>query len=121
MSMEAALSDRETDKVRVGAIPEAMKELRRWVLWRKEYRDGKVTKVPYSAQLGGGEEGWPGARSNDPKTWATFPTVMKYLSHFDGLGFMLGGGISGCDLDNCRNPETGELKVWAQEIIGSLN
>jgi len=28
-------------------IPQTLRELRRWVLWRYELRDGKRTKVPY--------------------------------------------------------------------------
>jgi primase-polymerase (primpol)-like protein len=36
----------------------------------------------------------------------------------DGIGFMLSdGGVSAVDIDDCRNPETGELHPWATDQI----
>jgi len=40
---------------------------------------------------------------------------------WDGIGFVLGSGVAGVDLDTCRNPVTGEISVWAQKIIDDLN
>ena len=106
----------QVKKVQIDGIPDSIKTLRRWVLWRREYRGGKPTKVPYSAQLGGGEERWPAARSNEPNTWATFLAVMRHVHHFDGIGFMLGGGykIKNPTLDPKLKPKKITAKERAQ-------
>src|SRR5207253_6279345 len=36
---------------------------------------------------------------------------------FDGLGFMLGDGFAGIDLDDVRNPTTGALTPEADELV----
>lgn len=80
-------------------IPEAMKKAPRWVLWKKIDRDGKTTKVPINAKTGSG------ARSNDSATWTTFEEASKSLGSYrcDGLGFMLGNGYFGVDIDHAIN------------------
>jgi len=40
---------------------------------------------------------------------------------FDGIGFVLGDGFVGVDLDGCRNPETGALDQWAIEALLGLS
>jgi hypothetical protein len=57
-------------------------------------RDGKLTKVPFQPN------GRP-AKANDPTTWATLEEALEALKtgRFDGLGFVLGDGITGLDLD----------------------
>jgi putative DNA primase/helicase len=41
---------------------------------------------------------------------------------FDGVGFVFSSAdpFFGIDLDACRNPQTGELTAWAQEIVDSF-
>lgn len=41
---------------------------------------------------------------------------------FDGIGFVFieNGGYTGIDLDNCVNPESGEIQEWALEIINEI-
>lgn len=77
-------------------IPQDIKQTRRWICYRVEVREDKKTKVPYNAINGS----W--AKSNDPTTWTSFRIAVmgciKY--HFDGIGFMLGDGYFGIDLDN---------------------
>jgi primase-polymerase (primpol)-like protein len=34
--------------------------------------------------------------------------------------FCSGDPFTGMDLDGCRDPESGEVKVWAAEIVSSL-
>lgn len=71
-------------------LPNEIKEAKRWVCYRK------VDKAPMNAING------KFAQSNNPFTWTTFRNAIigcvKY--NFDGLGFMLGNGIFGVDLDN---------------------
>jgi putative DNA primase/helicase len=95
-------------------IPEQLTERRQWVCWRYEKRDGKMTKVPYT-DLG------HRASSTDLMSWTT--CAMAYLAyergHCDGIGFVFSSGDSfvGIDLDDCRNPETGEIARWARKIL----
>ena len=42
-----------------------IRDLRQWVCWRPEERDGKLTKIPYSPLTS------EMADSTDPKTWAS--------------------------------------------------
>jgi primase-polymerase (primpol)-like protein len=57
-------------------------------------------------------------------TWRPFDEAVAALrtGRYDGLGFVLSSGdpYAGIDLDNCRNPKTGELEEWAAEIIRGL-
>lgn len=90
--------------VRVDAIPAPLRADPRWVCWRYILRDGRWTKLPF--QPSGAM-----ARVNDASTWTTFAAAVAALrsAHYDGLGFVLGDGWSGIDLD----ATTGEsLDAW---------
>ena len=39
----------------------------------------------------------------------------------DGLGFLLGDGWAGVDLDKCRDPESGALTQWALDIVARFD
>jgi hypothetical protein len=96
-------------------IPDDLKVLRQWLLWKLEARDGFMTKVPYQ----------PSGRHADvtaPKTWNTFDVCVRALQsgRFSGIGFVFTrGGISygGVDLDKCRDPQSGVTEDWAIQII----
>jgi putative DNA primase/helicase len=98
-------------------IPEQLTERPQWVCWRLEEREGKLTKVPYI----------PGtvrrASSTNLMTWRTFSeTIAAYEAGeppYDGIGYMFCSAdpFAGIDLDGCRDPETGAVEEWAQEII----
>lgn len=78
-------------------IPEEMKRLRRWVLWKsKEMENGKTTKIPINAKNG------YGAKSNDKETWVDFYEALEKVEFYNcrGLGFMLGNGYFGVDIDH---------------------
>lgn len=85
--------------VHLGGIPEALKRQPQWVLWKLEYRDDKLTKVPYDAKTG------RPAKTNDSSTWSDIITCQNELlssnGGYQGLGFALkpGGGIVGIDVD----------------------
>ena len=99
-----------------------LKHRRRWVPWRPELRPGqdKPTKVPYrAADLS------QRASTTDADTWATFEQATRAVSGSGGkygIGYVFDtdDGSSGVDLDNCRDPATGELEPWAKEIIELL-
>jgi hypothetical protein len=98
--------------LKIETIPQEIKDSPQWCLWRWEQREGKWTKPPYQVN------GEP-AKSNDYKTWTTFKNVLEAYQRgmWDGIGFMLTSPFVGIDLDNCRNPDTGELRDWARPII----
>jgi putative DNA primase/helicase len=99
---------------RFGAIPQELGRRDQWAVWPYEMRDGKWTKPPYSAR-------GSYAKSNDPSTWLMFFEARQLYEggNFDGIGYMMSAEdpYSGIDLDDCRNPETGEIAGWAQQIV----
>jgi putative DNA primase/helicase len=104
--------------VRPEDIPEELKRRPQWVNWRAVKKpDGRLDKVPYT----------PGtsrkASSTDLMTWGTFEEAIDGLDRFDGIGFVFCSAdpYVGVDLDNCIDPETGEVAVWAMQIIEGLD
>ncbi len=99
-------------------IPERLTERPQWVVWRLEEREGKMTKVPYIAG------GVGRASSTDLMTWRTFAEALKayQTGRYDGIGFVFCSAdpFVGIDLDDCHNPETGEVSPWAQKIIAQV-
>lgn len=79
-------------------IPIELKELNRWVLYRLYWDEkrGKYDKKPFNARTGGF------AQSNNPHTWCDYETAIKVVDLYDGLGFMLGDGIFGVDIDGVK-------------------
>jgi putative DNA primase/helicase len=102
----------------LASVPELLKSLPNWIWWRRE----NDTKVPYVVG------NWSRhASSTDPSTWTTFANAVHNmtLSKTEGVGFVIHGAaqekkIVGFDLDGCRNPETGELTSWAQELMEEI-
>ena len=104
-----------------GSVPEDLKSIPRWVLWRyvkKTKPNGTHVwaKVPFTAdnQL---------ASSTDPRTWTTYAAASGayMLYDFDGLGIVLGDDLHGIDLDDCRDPVTGKLTDFAQEVLDKVD
>lgn len=97
-------------------IPSELKSLPQWILWRKEERDGKPTKVPYQAN---GEM----AQANNRRTWSTFATAVKFYleGDYDGIGFVFSrqDNYIGIDLDNCVVDD--KTNAFATEIIDTLD
>lgn len=104
---------------RIDNVPEELKPKKQWVLWRKESRGGEATKIPY--QITGKY-----AKVNDPSTWCSFDeavaTLKKDLKAYSGIGFVFSKDdpYCGVDLDDCRDPKTGEIADWAQAILKNL-
>ncbi|PEQ00044.1 phage/plasmid primase, P4 family [Bacillus toyonensis] len=97
-------------------IPTELKNLPQWVLWRKEERNGKTTKIPYQAN---GEM----AQANNRRTWSTFATAVKFYleGDYDGIGFVFSrqDNYAGVDLDKCVTD--GKTNDFATEIIDTLD
>jgi hypothetical protein len=90
-------------------IPQEMRERDQWLLWTGSYdAKGKLSKRPNGS-------------STNPATWTTFADASsraKKLQDF-GIGYVLTEDDShvGIDLDGCRDPQTGEVDSWAEEIV----
>jgi putative DNA primase/helicase len=99
-------------------VPERLTERPQWVVWKLEKRDGKPTKVPHIAG------GVGRASSTDLMSWRTFEEAVRALENgrYDGIGFCFCSAdpFVGIDLDDCRDPETGALEEWAEEIISKV-
>ncbi len=96
----------------------ALKELQarpQWVVWRKEQRQGKLTKVPYNALTG------RKAASDNPVTWASYAQAVQTqrIRQYDGLGYVFHRDYTGVDLDHCVNPD-GSIDSWAQAYLAQL-
>ncbi|HPR42289.1 MAG TPA: phage/plasmid primase, P4 family [Candidatus Methanofastidiosa archaeon] len=86
-------------------MPHELKVLRRWVCHKR--------KVPY-------QPNGTMASSTDPATWAPFEECMAAYEAggFDGVGFVLGGGFVGVDLDH--HVTGGCVSPMAQDIVKAL-
>lgn len=106
------------DALTVDRIPIEMRLVPRWCVWRNDDDAGRTTKVPYRGDTPAAIK----ARSNDPTSWCDFETALKRLEMggMDGVAFFLGDGFFGVDLDSCVNPESGDVKPWAQRVIDRL-
>jgi putative DNA primase/helicase len=86
-----------------------MRDLRQWLCWRLEEREGRPTKIPYSAVTG------QRASSTNPKTWAGYQEALRACKEqgYRGIGFVFTpeDDLCGVDLDGCLNPETGGMEV----------
>src|ERR1035437_7704259 len=61
-------------------IPQELREMPNWVLWKYERVGDRQTKIPY--QTNGRK-----AKSNSPSTWTTFEEVVHTSADFDGIGW----------------------------------
>jgi len=103
-------------KVVSDAFPQTLKQLRRWILWRLEIRDGAQTKVPYRTD---------GLRASitNPNDWTDFDTACRAFdpAKYSGLGFVLTkeDNIVCIDLDECITD--GKISDKAMYIVKILN
>jgi putative DNA primase/helicase len=103
----------------VDAVPETLREREQWVCWRYKWKPDRneYTKVPYNAETG------RRAKSNTPDTWTSFGAAVAYHERADtdtdGIGFMFAerGTVAGIDLDDCRDPDDGDLEAWADDLL----
>ncbi len=75
-------------------IPEELRNLDQWVLWRLEQSGDRMTKVPRTPT-------GALASSIDPGTWCSFATALAAVGRFDGIGFVFSehDPYTGCDFD----------------------
>jgi putative DNA primase/helicase len=103
-------------------IPDDLKRLDRWVLWKYEQKlrkDGQGwTKAPYRPN---GRR----ASHSDEVTWSSFEDCLSVIQDsnlFAGIGFVMGvDDLVAWDLDHCLDHKTMELTDWAQDIVKNMN
>jgi primase-polymerase (primpol)-like protein len=64
------------------------------------------------------------ASTTDRRTWSTFDVARQGLEHgwYPHIGFVFSETpYVAIDLDKCRNPDTGPIETWAQDVIELLN
>ena len=99
-------------------VPECMKMVNNWVLWKTQQRDGRITKLPY--QVNGKM-----ASTTDPATWADYQTAIKALNdsngYYQGIGFVFTEKTP-CfiDLDHVLDPNAHTLNDEAYQIVQSF-
>jgi putative DNA primase/helicase len=110
-------------RVKAGLIPEEMKQAPRWVCWaavEKVRNDGTrhFTKEPRQARDPSRK-----ASSTNPATWSDFQAAMAAYEAgtASGIGFVLGDGWAGVDLDDVLNAEGNGVTREAEEIVGRLD
>ncbi len=108
-------------KVLIDNIPEEIKDRKQWVTWRYEKEGEKDTlrKPPINAKTG------TYANPTDPNTWSSFSTALQRYEAggYDGIGYVFSKDdpYVGTDLDECHDPETGEIESWALDVIKAIN
>ncbi|MCX5650679.1 MAG: hypothetical protein NTU45_04745, partial [Planctomycetota bacterium] len=88
----------------VDTIPPCMRAEERWVNWRAEMRDGKWTKVPCDANR-------KPVDASSASSGRSFDEVVAAAGADGdlGIGFVLGDGWTGVDLDGIVDPMSGEI------------
>lgn len=109
-------------------IPASMMDQPRWAPWRAEWNPeanggaGKYEKIPHRS-----DRPEHGLSNKDGRGWVPFHRAMQvYLANpgkFAGVGYLMTGkhGVTGVDLDHCRDPATGEIAPWAAEVAAKLD
>jgi primase-polymerase (primpol)-like protein len=110
-------------KEKLPDIPNELKEQDNWVVWKKINKPDtdKITKIPKTLMKGSIKN----SDSTDSSTWLNYSKAKKVknkCNDLDGLGFVFTASkYAGIDLDDCRDPETGELSDKAEEIVERMN
>lgn len=99
-------------------IPQELRDLNQWVLWKYELVDGRQTKVPYSTK------GYKASIQN-PATWSSFAEVMQAGPSIQasGIGLVLTANdpYSGIDIDNKpENPASPAEQLVHQKILDAF-
>ena len=112
----------ESQKARLRRnVPSELRDANAWLGFEYETRPGlkRRKKIPIDPETGERADPRAGA------SWATFEEALVACERrrLDGIGYALmsADNIIGVDLDDCREPHTGKIDAWAQEIISQLD
>ncbi|MGE4084655.1 MAG: DUF5906 domain-containing protein [Vicinamibacterales bacterium] len=116
--MASPVSLKKTVRVAVApaGVPVSLREQDRWLLWKM---DSGGHKVPFACSRLDRR-----CDANNPANWSPF--ALADSTRADGIGYALGPlpdgqTISGIDLDDCRDPQTGVIEPWALNIVVRVN
>jgi len=118
--MSGGLSESQKARLRRN-VPDYLRSGFSWLCFEFQTTPNRdrVKKVPIDPETG------QRAGYKDPAAWGTLEEAIAGCARFhaDGVGyaFMSDDNIVGLDLDNCRNPATGEIDQWASDIIHETN
>jgi len=84
-----------------------------WLAWRSEKNGQRLRKRPMNAS------------TSDPSSWVSLAEA-QLIEKKTGVGLVLTdrdlcGRIVCVDLDGCRDPESGTIEAWADELIKQLD
>ena len=107
--------------VRPENIPAELKEGKRCTGWGWVYRPDNPAKPWTKPPL---QPNGQRASSTNPSTWSTFDQALEgyRCGRYDGIGRVVAedDNLVSTDIDNCRNPETGEISDAVWKLIRML-
>lgn len=99
------------------SLPASLRESPQWICWQErpapnKQKPGKVPVNPVT---------FAGIDPHDPENWMTFEAALaayESTAKLTGIGFDFApeNDFAGVDIDNCRNPETGQIEPWGWEL-----
>jgi primase-polymerase (primpol)-like protein len=89
-----------------------------WAIWRLTWRQERWTKPPFRA-----DQPHRFARSNDPSSWSAYAAAVTAAADGDGVTYMLTpeDEVAAVDIDQVRDPETGTIEAWAQQLLNQTS
>lgn len=120
-------------------VPVELQERKNWVCWKLL----PIKSGPRNDTVEGGERGTHGTKTRmakvpvnprtgseasvtDAESWGSCVEAINlfgYKSGIMGIGYVFteSDPYCGIDIDDCRDPKTGEIGAWAQELISKLD
>ena len=98
------------------SVPAELRASKSWLTFKFEPgKDGKKDKVPYDPTTG--------KKANNPALGVTFEVACaaEATGKYDGLGFYVEAPYIVIDIDGCVTPATGDVELYACEIVQELN
>ena len=98
-------------------VPARLRDQLNWIIWRLFLKPGKLKydKLPICVRTISGD-GHP-----YPKNHVSYAEAVAAVERLgaNGVGFYLMPSceLTAIDLDRCRNPLTGKIEKWAQDIL----
>lgn len=100
-------------------LPADLQEQPRFVLWNYECVNGQYKKIP---RIPGKPREY--ANASNPSTWGEYGEAMRSVMNgvAEGIGFVLGDGFVGVDLQECIDPtKAKDASDAAKEIVRQLD
>ncbi|MCD7825515.1 MAG: phage/plasmid primase, P4 family [Clostridiaceae bacterium] len=96
-------------------IPADLKQSCRFCVWKREEKDGRMTKIPYNPVTG------YRAQSNNPDSFSEFPQAAATyaIGGYDGIGIRVSDGIGAFDIDHCIGAD-GSLNEVAAGVLDAF-